>query len=185
MVVALQPHLWSVEEYHQMIALGILAPENRVELLNGQIIDMPPQDPIHSTGICLLEELLRPPLQHQTAIRVQMPVTLSRSVPNPDLAIARGTIRDYSTRHPSGEDILLLVEVSNTTLNIDLQTKASIYAEAGIPEYWVLSVRDRLLHVFRQPVEGSYTEQFQVSERDLVIPVNFPDLSFEVAQMLP
>lgn len=185
MVVAPKPHLWSVEEYYQIVALGLLSSENCVELLNGQILDMPPQDPIHSTVIRLLEELFRTAFGNRVEIRNQMPVTLSGSVPNPDLAIARGTIRDYLTRHPCGKDLLLVVEVSNTTLNINLQTKARIYAEAEISEYWVLSARDRVLHVFLQPGDGQYGEQFQRREGDAIAPLNFPDLSFAVAQMFP
>jgi Uma2 family endonuclease len=187
MVTAPQPtlHLWSVEEYQQMIHTGILAPEHGVELIEGRILDMPAQDPLHATSIRLTQKLLERALEENAETRIQMPVVLSRSVPNPDLAIVRGTTEDYETRHPTPEDILLLVEVSNTTLSYDLEEKAQIYARDAISEYWVLDIQNRQLHVFRQPVEGEYALGEILTAEGEISPLHFPDRVFKVSAMLP
>lgn len=183
-MVAVQLHRWSVQDYQSMVNQGILDHKN-VELIDGKIIDIPSQKPIHSTCIRLLEDLLRSALHGQAEIRNQMPIELSQSVPNPDLVVARGTIRDYMVNHPTAQDVLLIIEVANSTLGFDLGQKANIYAQDGIQDYWVVDVNHRKLHVFRQPEEDSYTQIKQLNITQEVSPLHFPDLVFKVANMLP
>ena len=117
-----------------------------------------------------------------------MPIELSQSMPNPDLVIARGTIRDYLVNHPTAEDILLLVEIDNSTLTFDLQNKAKIYAANGITDYWVLDIVHSKLHVFRQPKEDCYGQIEELDSTKEIVPLNFPNIVFKVlkvAQMLP
>lgn len=177
-------HRWTVKQYHQMIETGILTPRDRVELIQGEIVDVSPQKPVHAVLICVLADLLRERLQGNAYVRSQLPITLSDSEPSPDLAIVRGTARSYITQHPIQEDIFWLIEVSNTTLAFDLGAKAEVYAIAGIPEYWVFNCQENHLHLFREPRSGRYQQERIVSGRENISPIAFPDLILTFEELL-
>lgn len=113
-----------------------------------------------------------------------MPVKLARSLPNPDLVVARGTILDYATTHPEPQAVLLLIEVSNTTLQFDLGKKAMVYARDEIDDYWVVDVGNRQLHVFRQAIAGNYSQHLILDAEETISPLHFPGWVFKVADML-
>jgi Uma2 family endonuclease len=146
-----RPRLWTREEYYKMAEEGIFQPGERVELIAGRIITMVPQDSPHYTAIDLAKEELRKVFAAGYVVRVQGPLDLGLiSQPEPDVAVVRGTIRDYAKAHPN--TALLVVEVAESSLVYDRGIKASLYASAGIPDYWVLNLVDRRLEVSRDPI---------------------------------
>lgn len=122
---------WTVEDYHRMIASGILD-DRRVELLAEEIHEMTPEAPIHAFCGGSLADYFRTCLNRQALVREARPITLETSEPEPDIAIVRGSWSDYRERHPGSDDIYLVVEISNSSLTKDLEQKQPIYAAAGI-----------------------------------------------------
>ncbi|NES03750.1 MAG: Uma2 family endonuclease [Okeania sp. SIO2F4] len=176
-------HLWTVAEYHQMIDCGILTPESRVELLEGRIIKMNPQRAPHAATTQRTSDYLKSQLSQQAHIRMQLPVTLSNSEPEPDIAVVHIDSKAYGDRHPSLQEIFFLIEISDTTLRIDRQEKALIYAGANIPEYWVLDVVQRQAYIYRHPTPGGYQSETILSDNEIINPLNFPSVSLSLAEM--
>lgn len=142
--------LWTREEYLKMAEAGVFAPGERVELIEGEIIKMTPQKGPHMTGVTLVSEELRRAFGKGYVVRVQGPLALGPlSEPEPDVTVVRGSPRDYRDSHPT--TAVLVVEVSDTTLVLDRQQKPGLYARAGIPEYWILNLLERVLEVYRDP----------------------------------
>jgi Uma2 family endonuclease len=139
-------HRFTVDEYRRL-----LAEDARVELLDGWVFDMPPIGPSHSFGVENGRDALATLLSAGWHLRTQQPVALGTSEPQPDLAIVRGTRGDYVRRHPGASDIGLLVEVSESSLELDRGLKRAVYAAAGITEYWIVSVIERRVEVFQRP----------------------------------
>ena len=175
---------WSIEDYHQMIKSGILE-HRHVELLNGEIVEMPPEGEPHSSSSTVGRDHLIQKLGDRAIVREGHPILLpaSNSEPEPDLAIVRCDPEDYWEHHPYPEDIFWLIEFSDTSLKKDLDPKAKIYAAAGIPEYWVVNLQKMELVVMRNPVNGDYRSQ-TVFSSGIVSPLAFPEVSIEVAKLL-
>ena len=144
----------TVEQYHQMIDAGILSSEDRVELLDGCLVKKMPNNPEHVFPIVTFVELLPTLLPKGWHIRCQLPITLDASEPEPDIAVVRGTRREYTARHPYPEDIGLVIEVANESLQSDRKRKSMIYAEANIPEYWIVNVKAVAVEVYSKPTNG-------------------------------
>ncbi len=141
---------WTRQEYEQLGELGVLGPDERVELIQGEIVEMPPQLSRHASGVRLAEDALRAAFGAGFDVRAQLPLALGQfSEPEPDVAVVRGTILDFVTGHPT--TAVLVVEVSETTLAFDREVKASLYAAAGIPEYWIANLVHRQLEIQRDP----------------------------------
>ncbi len=143
--------LFSVEEYHQMIQAGILDENDDVELIEGHVVNKMSRNPPHDGTIQLVSDLLREVLPPGWCVRDQSALTLSDSVPEPDVCLARGTRRSYLTSHPGADEVGLVVEVSDSTLAFDRTDKARIYARAGIEIYWVINLVDRQVEVYTLP----------------------------------
>lgn len=172
---------WTVEEYHRMIAAGIL--QNRqVELLTGEIHEMTPEGPPHTFYGGSLADFFRDRLGSRALVREARPITLTDSEPEPDIAIARGSWADYRLRHPVAEDIFLLIEISESSLTKDLGQKKLIYAMAGIEEYWILDLKKLQLIVFRHPQADDYELQQELTE-GAIAPLAFPDLEISLRQL--
>ncbi|MEJ0038629.1 MAG: Uma2 family endonuclease [Gammaproteobacteria bacterium] len=158
-------HRITVDEYHRMAESGSFAPDARVELIDGVIIDMPPIGSPHAAIGSRLEALLGQAVAGRAIVRCQWPIHLGDdSEPQPDLALVLPRDDFYEKRHPTPTDTLLVVEVSATTLGDDLWQKMRLYARHGITEYWVVDVTNRRLHVFRQP-DGAGYERTSSSDR--------------------
>jgi Uma2 family endonuclease len=158
-------HLLSVGDYHRMIDAGILGEEDRVELLEGAIIEMTPEGPAHSTVIARLNRFIARALDDPSLLlRVQSPLTFEpRSEPEPDLVVvdaAASTMR----AHPTGGH--LVIEVAKTSLRKDRERKARIYATAGVSEYWVFDLVNWCVHVHGDPRDGAYTAIHSVQPPD-------------------
>jgi Uma2 family endonuclease len=179
--------LWSRSDYHRAHALGLFDPSERLELIRGEIIEKMLQGTPHATATERTERcFLRLEFQGLGTVRSQKPVTLpDDSEPEPDLVFARGTLDDYTSHHPGPEEILLVIEVSDTTLLFDRTDKANLYAEAGVAEYWVLNVNDRLLEIRRDPVRGEYRTLQTVLDTGSISPLLAPGETLLVADLLP
>lgn len=139
---------FTVPQYHQLGELGILTTEDRVELLEGWIVEKMNQRPIHGFIVGFLTELFQNNLPDGFIVRSQLPITTDRSEPEPDVAIVRGTHTDFRTHHPSGKLVRLVVEVADTSIAKD-RSKAEIYREAGVEEYWIVNVGDKTVERYR------------------------------------
>ena len=140
-------HRFTVEQYHQLGALGILSPEDGVELLEGWIVEKMNHGPVHGFVVGLLTQRLFTILPTGWIGRCQLPITTLKSEPEPDLAVVRGVHSDYRMRHPSGEDVTLIIEVTDTSVQRD-RSKASVYASAGVKEYWIVNLVEYQLEQF-------------------------------------
>lgn len=173
---------WSLEEYHQMIAAGILH-DRPVELIAGEIIEVAPESPLHRYFLVEAVKYLRQLLIGVAEVYEAHPVTLGDSEPEPDIAIVKLADHCYKTRHPAPGDIYLLVEISDTTLNYDLEQKKKIYAGAQIPEYWVISVQQKQVMIFQAPQADDYQVQTVVSQGDLIL-AGLPTIKISLSKIL-
>lgn len=173
---------WSIEDYHNMIAAGILS-ERRVELLEGQIIEMSPEGPLHRKINDSMAEYLREQLRGSAKIYESHPISLPDSEPEPDIAVVKLPVSLYDSRHPSAEEIYLLIEISDSTLEKDLEQKRITYAHAGILEYWVVDLKAQQLIVFQQPSGNSYQIQQTYSQGNLYL-VAFEHIKLSVEKLV-
>jgi Uma2 family endonuclease len=178
--------LWTVDEYYQMAKTGILQPDEKVELIAGQIIrNMTPQGSFHAAAITRTNRLFNQPTQPRFLVRSQLPIQLdNRSEPEPDIALVKSDRLDYDDRHPKAEEVYLIIEIADSTLKTDLTLKKKVYAEANIADYWVLDLTKRQLYVYRQPTEKGYQQEQILSEQENISPLAFPDLQLKVGEML-
>ena len=150
-------HRLTVADYHRLGEAGILGQDDRVELLEGQLIDMSPIGPRHALAVDALTELLVSGVSGRAVVRVQNPITLdSGSEPQPDVAVVRRRWSGYPRAHPGPGDILLLIEVADTSLELDLGAKRAIYARAGIGEFWIVDLTTDTVLVHRDPDGDGY-----------------------------
>lgn len=156
-IPVLEKRLLTTDDYHAMIAAGILDEDDKVELLNGELIFMSPIGPKHSGVTNRINHLLKQLLQDLAIVAVQNPIALAPlSEPEPDLAVLRTREDFYSESHPSPEDVFLIIEVADATLEKDRTVKAALYAEAGILHYWIVNLPEQQLEVYAQPAKGQY-----------------------------
>lgn len=154
---------WTTEDYHRMIAAGILC-DRKVELLKGEIVEMSPEGEPHAYCSDEAGEYLSELLGKRAKIRQAKPITLPNdSEPEPDIAIVQRLGRDYREHHPYVENIFWVIEYSNSSLEKDLEKKSKVYAEAGIQEYWVVNLKTLHLIVFREPLNGDYSTKFTLA----------------------
>jgi Uma2 family endonuclease len=145
---------FSVKQYHDMIAAGILTANDRVELLKGWIVDKMPHNAPHDAGITRTNRRLSRLLPDEWLLLVQCAITLRTSEPEPDFAIVAGPEHLYSRQKPRARDVRLLMEVADSTLLYDRRWKLQLYAEARIPEYWIINVLDNCIEVYTDPKGG-------------------------------
>lgn len=176
---------WTREEYDRLIVAGIFVADERVELLEGEIVVTFPQNPPHYTAIHLAAEALRDAFESGFTIRIQAPFNATTdSEPEPDLAVVPGRARDYARVHPGSA--VLVVEVSDSTLERDRQRKARVYARAGVPEYWIVNLIDRQVEVFRGPrSDGEWEVALVFREGERVSPLAAPAFSIAISDLLP
>lgn len=175
---------WTLEQYHQMIAAGILD-GRRVELLNGEIIEMSPEGEPHAfysrTNAKYLEQLLG----DLAEVLQGKPITIAvnQSEPEPDIALVQPLGREYLQHHPYPENIFWVIEYANTSFKKDADPKAKTYAAAGIPEYWIVNLQTMELIVMRGPSRNGYESQ-TILTTGILSPLSFPDIEISVRQLL-
>lgn len=157
-----QRHFITVTEWQKMVAANVFSSENRIELINGEILEMPPIGFNHAGHVNRITNLFAFLVVEKKAIMcVQNPLQLGDlSEPQPDFMLLHPEADFYTTRHPQAEDVLLLVEVAESSLNYDRERKQRLYAMFGIPEYWLINLNNENLEVYRQPVEENYQQKF-------------------------
>lgn len=180
---------WTRKEYERAIDLGLFGPDEKLELIEGEILKkMAPMNTPHTTGIALCTRALRTAFPIGHYLRIQMPLATSDlSEPEPDVAVVIGDERDYEEAHPN--TAVLVVEVADSSVNYDRTVKAALYAQAGVPEYWVLNLRERRLEVYRQPDAAAdparYTMTFRLAESETVVPLAALSAVISVSDLLP
>ena len=182
---------WTRAEYDRLIEIGVFQPGDPVELLGGELVVSEPQSSAHYTAIGLVDSALRAALGRGWLIRSQGPVALDdESEPEPDVALVPGGWRDYSHEHPARP--VLVVEVALSSLRLDREHKGSLYARAGLGDYWILNLIDRVLEVYRDPVADTaasfgwrYATLDRLEPDASVTPLAAPDARILVSDLLP
>jgi Uma2 family endonuclease len=182
---------FSIKEYHRLGELGFFAPDERVELIRGEIIIKASKSTFHSVCNSLLLGELCPLVRKMAVVRGQEPIVLSPdSEPEPDVVIARNRVDRYLDSHPEPADILLVIEVSDSTLKYDRETKLSLYAEAGIANYWIFNLVDNQLEMHAEPYQKrqgdfNYRSQRVLLPNETVVIPGFPELSLDLSLVFP
>ncbi|WP_298629065.1 Uma2 family endonuclease [uncultured Thermus sp.] len=162
-------HRISLEEFHRMVEAGVFPEDLRLELVEGELVEMSPIGPKHAFVVRRLTALLAPLVQLGKALlSVQNPLVVGGSELYPDLVLLPPQ-GDSPHRHPLGQEVLLLVEVAEASLDYDLNVKTPLYAQAGVPEVWVVDLAHRRVHVFRDPRGGGYQERHTLEGGELEI----------------
>lgn len=190
MTLHVKPRKFSVEEYARMGEAGIFPPGERVELIEGEIIPVSPQNRRHASRTARINTWLVKEFGDTHEIRVQLPLTLnSHSEPDPDFALVLLEVADAAVRHPECAD--LVIEIADSSLSFDRTEKASVYAKAGIPDYWVLNLPHMRLEVRREPAQDSestygwgYTSLTILAPGLSISPLCDPRVSFSVSKLL-
>lgn len=179
-----QPHRYTTADYHRMREAEIFTPDARVELIQGEIIDMTPIGSGHAGIVNRLNSIFNQKAGSNIIVSTQNPVVLDDfSEPQPDLALLRFRKDFYTKAHPRPQDVLLIVEVADTTLQYDLEIKLPLYARAGIPEVWLLDVGGKRMDVYRRPEDGCYIEQKSLVDFNRVEVMALAGISFDLSGM--
>jgi Uma2 family endonuclease len=185
MAVELQRHRFTVDEYYRMAEAGILNQDSRVELIEGVVVDMPPIGPGHSGTVSRTAATFFRRFEGAAQVWVQNPVRLEPyNEPQPDVALLRPRDDFYTSAHPTPVDILLLVEVADSTLAADRSVKVPLYARCGVVETWLIDLQHAAVHIYRDPSPDGYhlVQTFRRGQR--IAPLAFPDREFDVAELL-
>ena len=173
--------LFTVEEYHRMADAGIFQPDERVELIEGEIVEMVPIGPRHVGCVINATRLFITRLGDRAVVSPQNPVVIRpRSEPQPDLLLLRPRGVSYSRELPASEDVLLAVEVADTSVRFDRLVKARLYARAGIAEFWLFLAMDGAVEIYRGPGADGYASITLHGPGQTVSPLAFPDVGFPV-----
>lgn len=172
----------SLEEYHRIVDAGIFR-DRQLELIEGLLVELSPETPHHANHNNKVYKYLLSRFDGLADVRSGHPITLTISEPQPDLVLARLPESLYDTRHPQPDDIYLLIEVSYSTLEYDLNTKKRIYAQAKISDYWVIDLQNRRVMVFRAPEGTEYTQESELTTGS-ISPLAFPEIALEVERLL-
>ncbi|MBW4441599.1 MAG: Uma2 family endonuclease [Plectolyngbya sp. WJT66-NPBG17] len=168
-----------------MIQLGILTDDDPVELLEGWLVYKMPKNPPHRIATKLTRDALDQILPSGWYVDTQEPITLIDSEPEPDIVIVRGATQDYVDRHPTAQDIALVIEVADSTLERDRTSKKRLYARAGIPIYWIINLVDRSIEVYAQPENEDYQQQTTVTEQIEVVLEGTAIAQISTSNLLP
>jgi len=177
-------HVVTVDDYYRMAEVGLLGPEDRVELIEGEIIDMTPIGTAYAGRVDRLNDFLSRSLHGRAIVRVQGPVRLGRrSEPQPDLAVLHYRDDFYASAHPGPADLLLIIEVADTTARYDRDVKVPLYARQGIGEVWLVDLETGGVEVYREPEQGAYRRVERLKE-GMLAPAAFPDVHLDVGALL-
>jgi Uma2 family endonuclease len=185
MAVELTRRRFTVDEYYAMGAAGILGADDRVELIDGEIIQMPPIGPGHGGTVNRINFALVRRFGDLAVVTVQNPIHLNLyNDPQPDIALARPRTDFYRSSHPEAADVFLVIEVSDTTLATDQRIKMPLYARAGLPEAWLIDLQHDLVRVHREPATEGYRVVLTARRGERLAPLAFPDRDLAVDDLL-
>jgi Uma2 family endonuclease len=178
-------HRFTVEDYYRMAEVGVIARGARVELLDGQLVDMMPIGPFHSGVVDRLVELFSEQNQQRWSVRAQNPLRLDKhSEPQPDVMLLKRRADSYTRNHPVPDDVFLIIEVADSSLDLDQCEKLPVYGKAGIPEVWIVNLPERHIEVYREPHFAGYAKADIIREGENASPSAFPDVQVSVAALL-
>jgi Uma2 family endonuclease len=180
-----EPTRMTVVHYLGLVEDGVLGPDDRVELLEGVVVAMAPQNPPHAAGVARVDGAIRKAIGDRAHVRPQLSLVLAHSVPEPDLAVVPGTADDYQTSHP--RTALLVVEIADSSLKQDRLSKAAIYAAAGIPEYWIVNLVDEVVELMRGPDREAarYRDVHDAARGERLELVALPGAALDASELLP
>jgi Uma2 family endonuclease len=185
--MALQPrrYRFTTADYYRMAEAGILNEDSRVELIGGEVLEMSPIGRRHVASVNRLNDLLPPLVRHAAIISVQNPIQLDEhNEPEPDLALLHRRADYYASGHPAPQDVLLIVEVADSSIEYDRQTKAPLYARFGIPELWIVDLTRDHIAVSREPTSAGYATTRVYRRGESISPLALPDLRIAVDDIL-
>lgn len=185
MVAAITHRRFTADEYHQMAQAGILRPDERVELIEGAIVAMTPIGRRHVACVARLPHACVRGMGDQAVVLVQSPIRLADlSEPEPDIAVLRPRTDFYAEKDAGPADVLLLIEVADTSEYYDRHVKVPIYARASIPEVWLVDLTTKTVTIYRQPSPAGFTDMLVARGSDQVSPLAFPDFQLTVTQVV-
>lgn len=185
MAVQLTKHSFTVEEFHRMAESRILTEDSRVELVEGELIEMTPIGSRHAACVDRLNRLFSKHVGEAAIVRVQNPISLSHhSELQPDLVLARPKPDFYADAHPGPEAILLVVEVAETSTEVDREIKVPLYAQAGIIEVWLVALPHGHIEVYRNPISTGYREVQSLGLEDALAPLLLPQIILPIGSVL-
>ena len=184
-MLAQTEHRFSVADYYKMAEAGVLRPDARVELLEGRIVDMSPIGPMHGGILILLTEHFTSAIRRERwSISVQGALRVDDfSEPQPDLLILKPGPDNYRRRHPTPEDVLLLIEVSDSSLAQDRSIKLPIYGRAGVLEVWIINLVEEVIEVYREPNFSGYSSRTVLEIADTAVPEACPDAGIKLSEL--
>lgn len=179
-------HKLSIADYHRMGDAGILHPTARVELIEGEIIDMAPIGSLHASVVATLAELLVVQVRGRAIVFTQNPVTLPpNSEPQPDIALLKPRTDRYRDALPLAADTLLVIEVADTTLQYDREVKMPLYARHGIPEAWLFDLRGGTVNVYLEPGDAGYGKGLRRQRHETIAPTLLPEVRLPLGEIWP
>ncbi|MCW9059633.1 MAG: Uma2 family endonuclease [Gammaproteobacteria bacterium] len=180
----LQRHRLSVDEYHRMARAGILPEDSRVELINGEIIDMAPIGSRHAAAVKQLTRILNRTVGDTAIVSVQDPIHLDpHTEPQPDLALLRPREDFYKTAHPRASDVLLVIEVADHSLRYDREIKIPLYARHGISEVWLVDLQSNRISLFREGTAEGYRRESEATDLERLSPLHLPQAIFDLCEL--
>ncbi len=183
--VSAPTYKWTVEEWHRLGEAGIFGEDDRVELLNGEIINMHAIGKRHAQAVTNLNADLAEQARRRFMVSPQNPVELDEmSEPQPDIVLIPWRKKAGET-HPLPEDVFLVIEVADSSLRYDRRDKMQAYAKAGIREFWIFNLEDNVIEVFRLPASDCFEETFQVGAGEKLSPLAFPDVVLAIDELVP
>lgn len=185
MSATLTRHRFTVEEYNELIEFGVLGENQRVEFIRGEVVDKMPIGELHLFCVNQLNRILNRQVGDDAIVSVQNPIRLDDSEPEPDVALLRPREDSYRSGKPAARDVLLVIEVADTSLEIDRVIKRQLYAEAGIPEYWIVNLSDSCVEVHLHPsTDGTYRNNLIFHAGQTLQVAALPNCGIEVSQLL-
>jgi len=184
-----KPRRWTCADFDKMAEAGILTQEERVELIDGEVIALPPMGPEHIVAMSRLTRaliLLENAFGREYRVMPESPIpVMSDFKPQADIVVAKGLLEEFEVRGVTASDVCLAVEISNTSLASDRRRKFQLYAQAGIPEYWIINLQSRVLEVYREPSDSGYAAALTYKSGDVVEALFAPSVPIKVSDFLP
>ncbi|HEY9084843.1 MAG TPA: Uma2 family endonuclease [Candidatus Tyrphobacter sp.] len=186
MALPVQHHRFSLGEYEAMVEHGILTPDDRAELLAGEIVEKMTIGSRHAACVKKVNRFFSTALGSRVLVGVQDPVRLPPdSEPEPDVTLLKARDDLYARNHPNPDDVLLPVEISDSSLELDRKIKLPLYAAAGIAEVWIVDLTSNAIEIYTEPYEGRYARAHTARGDDAIVPRAFPGLVVRAAELLP
>jgi len=177
--------LFNVDDYYRMAEVGILGPEDRVELIDGEIIQMSPIGTRHAGCVTRLNRLFNSAFKGRATVSIQNPLRINNyTEPEPDVVLLKYRDDDYSNKRMLPDDALLVVEVADTTLKYDRDVKLPRYAAGGVPEVWIMDLKGNRLLVYRDLKSSAFQTSLTLKSGESVLVSAFPDITFAVDELL-